>query len=131
MRAGATVAIEGIGTWVQVTNSPIQTTYTSNQTLADTMHYQRNLFSNRGASGAVTIDLPDCREGVEYMFVLEAAQNFDINPHSSDRILGLTNADGDAIRANAIGDTVHLMCVATQPRDLVVIGINGTWTDVN
>jgi len=87
--------------------------------------------TNAGAGGAGVWNLPEASTaiGMSYTFVVLAIQNMDVNPDNADRILGLTNAVGDAIRSSTHGNTVTLLAVNNS--FWVVTGSYGTWTDVN
>lgn len=83
-------------------------------------------------SGAVLMNLPKVGTGTvgcQLTFVVGNASNFDINPDNADTILTLTNAAGDSIRNATVGGTVTLQAVGTA--SWVVLGVNGTWTDIN
>lgn len=59
-----------------------------------------------------------------------ATANCDLNPADADTILILTNAAGDAVRADAIGETISV--IAIDATNWVVDGTPyGTWADVN
>ena len=83
-------------------------------------------------SGAVVINLPALSSsviGCRLTFVTMNASNFDINPTGTDRILVLTDANGDAIRNATLGNSVTLEAVsATQ---WAQVAGQGTYTDVN
>ncbi|MFH0809380.1 MAG: hypothetical protein V2A77_02745 [Pseudomonadota bacterium] len=85
--------------------------------------------TNAGAGGAMVYNLPAAVAGLQYTFVVMAAQNMDINPDAADQILVLTNAVGDAIRSATAGNTVTLLAV--DATNWVVVGEKGTWADVN
>lgn len=82
-------------------------------------------------TGAVVINLPEASTalGCKLTFVTLNATNFDINPETSDRILVLTDANGDAIRNATLGNTVVLHAVSAS--QWVVVGQTGTFTDIN
>jgi len=87
-------------------------------------------FNNYGATGAITLNLPSAVVGMNIAVQLAAAQDVDINPADADRIMGLTNAAGDAISSDAtIGSFILLQCFYAGTWQ--VIASNGTWTDVN
>lgn len=87
--------------------------------------------TNAGAVGGGVWNLPEASTaiGCRITFVTMAAQNFDINPDDADKILGLTDAAGDAIRNATVGNTVTLQAV--DATNWAVISNYGTWTDVN
>lgn len=85
--------------------------------------------TNAAAGGGMVYNLPAAAAGLQFTFVVMAAQNMDINPDNADQILGLTNAVGDAIRNATVGGTVTLLAV--DATNWVVVGSYGTWSDVN
>ena len=88
-----------------------------------------NIVTNEGAGAGIVLTLPAATAGMCVTFVVVTAQNLDINPNGTNRILGLTDANGDAIRSATIGDTMRLCAVnGTQ---WASIGSRGTWADVN
>ncbi len=84
-------------------------------------------------SGAVVQPLPAVSTvgvGCRYTFVVHNVSNFDVNPDTGDIIQLLTNAAGDAIRADAIGESVVLESLSVS--EWVPVGAEkGTWSDVN
>ena len=86
--------------------------------------------TNTGASGGITITLPDAQIGMAIIVVLTVAQDVDIDVQAGEQILVLTDAAGDAISSDStIGSSVTLIAIsATQ---WMPVGQNGTWTDVN
>lgn len=83
--------------------------------------------------GAFVMTLPEASTalGCRYTFVVNAVANMDINPNDgTDQILLLTNAAGDAIRADAVGESVVLEAVSADA--WAPIGAEkGTWTDID
>lgn len=69
--------------------------------------------------------------GCQYTFIVNSASNCDINPNdTSDQIVLLTNAAGDAIRADAVGESVTLQAIGANV--WAPVGQQqGTWTDVD
>jgi hypothetical protein len=88
--------------------------------------------TNAGAVGGGIWNLPEASTaiGVRYTFVTMAAQNFDINPDDADKILGLTDAAGDAIRNATVGNSIVLEAMDAT-NWAVISTAYGTWTDVN
>lgn len=87
-------------------------------------------FTNAGAAGAITFALPAAVPGLRYVFSVEAAQELRIDPNGTETISlpsnGVPGAAGKYLTANAIGETVELVCaVAGSWR---VLGFTGTWT---
>jgi hypothetical protein len=90
------------------------------------------VWTNLGDGNGTVFTLPEASTvlGRDITFVVLAAQNLDINPYdSTDQILGLTNAAGDAIRNATIGGTVTLLAVGNDA--WVVQSSYGTWSDAN
>lgn len=82
-------------------------------------------------SAATLINLPVAANaiGCNLTFVTGNASNFDVNPDDASQILVETSALGHAIRNATLGDTITLRAIsATQ---WVVVGILGTYTDIN
>jgi opacity protein-like surface antigen len=89
------------------------------------------IFSNYGATGQVTFDLPAAVEGLTYTFVVSTEQSLKIKPASSaSRIMGLTDANGNSITSSTVGNTITI--TATQPSEWFVEKYYGTgWSDTN
>ena len=86
--------------------------------------------SNTGTSGTVVLTLPPATVGLHYFFALGAAQALRIDPDGTETISlpssGVPGAAGKYLEADAIGETVHLMCL--KAANWNVIGYTGTWT---
>lgn len=101
-------------------------------TAADTLTTAENgtCHTNTGASGAIVITLPAATVGLHYYFGLGAAQELRIDPSGSETISlpssGVPGAAGKYLVADAVGETVHLMCV--KAGNWAVMGFTGTWT---
>ncbi|MBF0119979.1 MAG: hypothetical protein HQK79_14185 [Desulfobacterales bacterium] len=87
--------------------------------------------TNASAVGGGIYNLPEASTaiGMEFTLVVMASQNMDINPDDGDKILGLTDASGDAVRNSTVGNTLTL--IAVDATNWVVKSNYGTWTDVN
>lgn len=87
-------------------------------------------FTNAGASGAVTLTLPAATPGLHYHFRVSAAQELRIDPNGTETIslpsTGVPGAAGKYLSADAVGETVHLVCAVAGSWS--VIGHTGTWT---
>jgi hypothetical protein len=96
---------------------------------------ERRTFTNNGAAGEVTFTLPACSsvgDGFEVTFIVIASHIIYIAPDGADRIVPLTDADGDRISAGTSGDTITLVSRSTGGAcRWYVIGCNGTWTDAD
>lgn len=91
---------------------------------------KNHIHSNSGDADAEILTLPTVAAGLRATFVVETAQNFDINPNGSERIFGLTDSGGDAIRSNTVGDTITL--IGTSNGWYVEsYYAGGGWTDVD
>ncbi len=88
------------------------------------------IHTNAGATGTVALTLPAAVAGLHFYFGLRAAFAVQIEPASGETIslpsTGVPEAADDYITANAVGETVHLMCVADG--SWAVMGFTGTWT---
>lgn len=69
--------------------------------------------------------------GCRYTFIVNSVNNCDINPaDASDQIVLLTNAAGDAIRADAVGESITLEAIGAN--SWAPVGQQqGTWTDID
>lgn len=89
-----------------------------------------SVHTNAGASGAVVLTLPAAVVGLEFFFGVRVAQQLRIDPSGSETIslpsTGVPGAAGKYLVADAIGETVHLLCVAAGT--WAVMGYTGTWT---
>lgn len=91
-----------------------------------------SVHTNTGASGTITLVLPAATVGLSFIFIVGAAQELRIDPNTTQTIslpsTGIASAAGAYIVADAVGESVHLLCgiVGTWQ----VIGFTGTWTAV-
>lgn len=72
------------------------------------------VFTNEGASGAITFALPPATKGQWYRFVVKAAQELRIDPNGTETIslpTGVQQAAGKYIGADAIGERISVECV--------------------
>lgn len=100
-----------------------------------------NTISNDGAVGSTNgpidlFNLPTISSsvvGCRYTFVVgmpsSGGQQLQVNPQTANTILLLTNAAGDAISADAPGESVTLEAIL--PGWVPVGAVQGTWTDIN
>lgn len=102
--------------------------HTADDTL--TVAESGSLHTNVGASGTITIALPAAVVGLQYMFAVGAAQQLRIDPNGSETIslpsTGVPGAAGKYLVADAIGETVYLVCASAG--SWRVFGYTGTWT---
>jgi hypothetical protein len=85
------------------------------------------------SSTGVEMDLPTAANvvGCRLTFVmLNAATSFTIDPASTDQIMSMTNAIGDAIRSGSLGTTITLQAISST--QWIPVGASiGVWADVN
>lgn len=86
--------------------------------------------TNTGASGTIVANLPPATVGLNFGFGIGAAQALQINPDGTETISlpssGVPGAAGKYLVADAIGETVFLLCL--KAGNWSVIGFTGTWT---
>lgn len=89
-----------------------------------------SIHTNTGASGAITIVLPAATVGQEFTFIVGAAQELRIDPNTTQTIslpsTGVAGGAGKYLVADAIGESVHLVCGIAGTWH--VLGFTGTWT---
>jgi hypothetical protein len=89
-----------------------------------------SIHTNTGASGAITLVLPSAAVGLEFIFVVGAAQELRIDPNTTQTIslpsTGVAGAAGKYLVADAIGESVHLACSIAGT--WAVLGYTGTWS---
>lgn len=101
-------------------------------TADDTLTTPENgtLHTNTGASGAVVLTLPAATVGLHYRFYVGAAQELRIDPNGTETIslpsTGVAGAAGKYLVADAVGETVHLVCA--KAGSWACFGYTGTWT---
>lgn len=101
-------------------------------TAADTLTAAESgsVHTNLGATGAVALTLPPATVGLEFFFQVQAAQELRIDPNGTETISlpssGVAGAAGKYLVADAVGETVHLMCCKAGTWG--VMGYTGTWT---
>lgn len=112
---------------VTITKAPI-VTLSTNTTL--TASQCGSIITN---SAAATATLPEASTvlGCEFTFIVGNASNLGPNPaDASDQIVLLTNAAGDSLLADAVGESVTIVAVAANVW-APVGAVQGTWTDSN
>lgn len=89
-----------------------------------------SIHSSVGAAGTITLVLPAATVGLNYKFYVGAAQELRIDPDGTETIslpsTGVPGAAGKYLTANAIGETVELVCCNAGTWG--VFGFTGTWT---
>lgn len=105
--------------------------HTANDTL--TAEECGTCHTNAGAAGAITFTLPAATAanvGLHYYFAVRAAQELRIDPDGTDTISlpsdGVPGAAGKYLTANAVGESVRLVCVAVGT--WAAFGSHGTFT---
>lgn len=87
-------------------------------------------FTNTGAAGAVVFAMPAAVPGLRYYFRVSVAQELRIDPNGTETIslpsTGVPGAAGKYLTADAIGETVQLICAVVGSWS--VFGHTGTWT---
>jgi hypothetical protein len=87
-------------------------------------------FTTTGAGAAVTFAMPAATVGLHYYFYVNAVQELRIDPNGTETISlpssGVPGAAGKYLTANAVGESVHLMCAVAGT--WAVMGFTGTWT---
>lgn len=95
-----------------------------------TVRESGSLHTNVGAGAAIVLALPPATVGLEYLFCVGAVQELRIDPDGTETIslpsTGVPMATGKYLTANAIGETVHLVCAIAG--SWAVMGYTGTWT---
>ncbi len=88
------------------------------------------VFSNLGASGAVTFVLPPATPGLEFYFAVKVAQQLRVDPNGTQTIelpsTAAQQAAGKYIVADAIAEFLHIRCLVAGAWSVVSSG--GTWT---
>lgn len=87
------------------------------------------VISNAGAVGEATFVLPAATPGLEFNFLVEAAQELRIDPAGTETVAllnGAQQAAGLYITANAVGEAIRIACLTAGTWSC--LGGNGTWT---
>jgi hypothetical protein len=138
--AGILVGLEGTGyCWVLISpaaNVAFQPLSRARRVIVDadgatlTAGDSGAVISNAGASGAAVFALPAATVGLEFYFLLEAAQELRIDPNGTETIAlpstGAQGAAGKYLSADAVREHVHLICLTAGTWD--VLDYSGTWT---
>ncbi len=86
-------------------------------------------FTSVGATGAIVLTLPAALVGMHYYFRVGAAYELRIDPNGTETISlpsnGVPGAAGKYLAADAVGETVHLVCATAGTWS--VFGYTGTW----
>lgn len=86
------------------------------------------VLTNAGSGGAAAHTLPAAAAGLEYTFVVMAAQELRVTPAAGDviNIAGVAAEAAEYWTANAVGEVLHL--IAVDGTNWVAISSTGTWT---
>lgn len=102
--------------------------HTADDTLLTTEN--ATLHTNTGASAAITLVLPAATVGLQFRFAVGAAYELRIDPAGTETISlpssGVPGAAGKYLTADAVGETVHLVCAVAGNWNC--FGYTGTWT---
>ena len=84
------------------------------------------------SAGAIEMELPEASAviGCTLTFVVGAVANFTLDPDAADVIVLATNAAGDSLIADAVGESIVLRAISAS-QWAVVAAPYGTWTDSN
>jgi len=132
--AGRVLEVESDGVWVDTRQGEALTQLRNTLVDADgatlTPAQSGLIASNAGAAGAATFVLPPATPGLEFIFLVEAAQELRIDPDGTETIAlpatGVQQVAGKYIGADAIGERIHLVCLTAGTWDAVSHA--GTWT---
>lgn len=109
-------------------NTMLVTPHTAGATL--TANDNGTIHTNTGATGAIVLVLPPATVGLNFRFGVGAAFELRIDPSGTETISlpssGVPGAAGKYLWADAVGESVHLVC--TRAGNWSVFGFTGTWT---
>src|SRR5690348_6948368 len=104
------------------------TAHTANYTL--TADDSGTCHSSKGAAGTITCSLPAATTGLNFYFYVGAAQEHRLDPNGTEKIslpsTGVAGAAGKYLSADAIGESVRIVCC--EDGIWTVFGYTGTWT---
>lgn len=135
--AGIVFDVTSDGVWVDVAKGPkVEAQPYRRPVLVDadgatiTPALSGGVISNAGAAGAASFALPPATVGLDFTFIVEAAQALQIDPNGTETIAlpstGVQGAAGKYLVADAVGEKVHLVCLTAGTWD--VEHYSGTWT---
>jgi len=67
-----------------------------------------NIFSNSGASSAVTFTLPSVEDGLFLSFVVQSAYDLIIIPQPTEQIIQITSSVGESISNDQLNNSIML-----------------------
>ena len=99
-------------------------------TATATAAYSGSIYTNTGATAAVTVALPAATPGLEFRFYVTAAYELRIDPAGSETIglpsSGVQQAAGKYLTADAAGEYLHILCAVAGKWE--TLNYRGTWT---
>lgn len=123
-------------------NPPIGNTVAKTANYTVTYADSGSLFSNTGASGAITFTLPTAIVGMEYRFYVGAAFELRVDPGANDKhqygsLTGgiVSMADGEYLTSSSAGAFLHIICYDAAVGWVVMgdtaggVGGIGAWTE--
>jgi len=108
---------------------PAAVVATVNTTVTREQAWNEAIVSNKAATGAVTFALPAAERGMRVTALVQAVQELRLDPNGTETVAlasGVQQAAGKYIVADAIGETISLVCLTPGTWD--VENHNGTWT---
>jgi hypothetical protein len=102
---------------------------TANYTVKADEALYGTVVSNIGATGEVIFSLPAAVPGMRVNAIVQSPQLLTLDPVDGDiihGIAGVAQTEDVAIKANAVGETVQLVCLVTGK--WYVAAYTGTWT---
>jgi len=135
--AGADLEADGSVTdGAQLTPTTRVQSYTGNQALSATDTHC-SVVTNDGATGGVTLTLPEAATGLCVLIILAEAQDVDVDPQGvidcslgagCDQIIGETDQAGELLSSDAtVGSSLSL--VGLNADEWLVTGKAGTWAE--
>ncbi len=104
---------------------------TAAATITAAQAYSGIAVTNVGASGAVTYVLPAALPGMRVKALVKAVQELRLDPNTTQTIAlpstGVQGAAGKYLTADAIGESVELICTVAGTWDSFG-AVDGTWT---
>jgi len=104
-----------------------------NGTLAKTAAYTilasecGTTFTNRGASGSVTLTLPAPFANAHYKLIVHAAQTFVLAADTVDTLVTYNDAAADSVSSNTVGATIEIWSDGTSWfANLTTVGVTYT-----
>ena len=132
--ADAIIGLDGTG-WVQIPTNLMRQTF--QKVLTKTADYtltaaeSGSLVTNRGATADIIITLPAATVGLEFRFAVRASYKIKVLPNTTQLLEStatpaVASTSGQHIWADAVAETLHLVCIETGK--WAVQNSRGTWT---